>query len=284
MERIVVKEGVTYLGCSITSFYNNVTSVSLPRSLKRIGCGAFESTKIAQIKLPSNLKIIEGSAFAFNSKLKDVVIPQKVVRIDSGAFQSCKKLTKVQLPKRLEKISNWLFAYCPKLKTIVIPSNVTQIGEEAFKESGLTTITIPKKVTRIKAEAFKKCSSLKKVNFKTNKLTSIEISLFEGCKKLTAITLPDSISKIKKQAFKGSGLTTVTIPERVTKIDELAFLNCKSLKEVTFAGSQITNIGTNAFCNVPADCVFRVPAGQTEMMKSLLTASGLSDSVVVVEY
>ena len=81
MERIVVKEGVTYLGCSITSFYNNVTSVSLPRSLKRIGCGAFESTKIAQIKLPSNLKIIEGSAFAFNSKLKDVVIPQKVVRI-----------------------------------------------------------------------------------------------------------------------------------------------------------------------------------------------------------
>lgn len=284
MERIVVKEGVTYLGCSITSFYNNIKSISLPKSLKRIGYGAFKDTKITEIKLPYNLKIIEGSAFAFSSKLKEVVVPQKVVRIDSAAFKACKKLTKVQLPKKLEKISDWLFAYCPQLKTVTIPSGVTQIGEGAFYQSGLTTITIPKKVTRIKAEAFKKCSSLKKVTFKTNKLTTIEASLFEGCKKLTAITLPGSITKIKKQAFKGSGLTSITIPGQVTAIEEEAFANCKGLKEVTFTGSQLTGIGSNAFRNVPADCVFRVPAGQAETVKAQLTESGLADSITVTEY
>ncbi|MBO4997749.1 MAG: leucine-rich repeat domain-containing protein, partial [Lachnospira sp.] len=130
----------------------------------------------------------------------------------------------------------------------------------------------------------KKCSSLKKVTFKTNKLTTIEASLFEGCKKLTAITLPDSISKIKKQAFKGSGLTAITIPGQVTAIEEEAFANCKGLKEITFTGSQLTGIGSNAFHNVPADCVFRVPAGQTENIKALLMASGLGDTVTVTEY
>lgn len=283
MEKIVVKEGVTYVGCSIISYYNTVKSVSLPKSLKRIGHGAFEGAKITKINLPSNLKVIGGGAF-YNTKLKEVVVPQKVEKINSWAFQSCNKLTKVQLPKRLEKISGWLFSYCPQLKTITIPPNVTQIGEGAFYQSGLTTITIPKKVTRIKAEAFKKCTALKKVTFKTSKLTTIESSLFEGCKKLTAITLPGSITKLRKQAFKGSGLTTVTIPEKVTAIEEETFADCKSLKEVTFAGSQVTDIGTNAFRNVPSDCVFKVPAGQAENVKALLMASGLGDTVTVTEY
>ncbi|MBO4997440.1 MAG: leucine-rich repeat domain-containing protein, partial [Lachnospira sp.] len=240
MEKIVVKEGVTYIGYNITNRCSNVKNIFLPKSLKRIGYDAFYNTKITKITFPPNLRIIEGEAFA-DTKLKEVVIPQGVTRIDGTAFRSCKKLIKVQLPSKLEKISNWLFAYCPKLKTITLPSNVTQIGEGAFKESGLTTITIPKKVTRIKAEAFKKCSSLKKVTFKTNKLTTIEASLFEGCKKLTAITLPGSITKIKKQAFKGSGLTSIMIPGQVTAIEEEAFANCKELKEITFTGSQLVS-------------------------------------------
>ena len=283
MEKIVVKEGVTYLGCSITSYYNNVKSVLLPKSLNEIGHGAFKDTKITKIKFPSNLKVIGGGAF-YNTKLKEVVIPQKVVRIDSWAFQSCKKLTKIQLPKKLEKISGWLFSYCPKLKTVTIPSKVTQIGEGAFYQSGLTTMTIPKKVTRIKAEAFKKCTSLKKVTFETNKLTTIDTSLFEGCKKLTTITLPDSVTKLNKQAFKGSGLSTITIPEQVTTIGEETFANCKSLKEVVFAGNQVTSIGNNAFLNLPADFVFKVPAGQADTIKAQLITSGLSDTITVTEY
>ena len=283
MEKIVVKEGVTYLGYHVTSKCGKVKSVSLPKSLKRIGYDAFYDTKITKIVLPPNLKIIEGEAFSY-SKLKKLVIPSSVSRIDGAAFKACKKLTKVQLPQKLEKLSDWIFFYCPKLKTVTIPSNITQIGEGAFCESGLITITIPKKVTRIKAEAFKKCTSLKKVTFKTNKLTTIEASLFEGCKKLTAITLPDSITKIKKQAFKGSGLTTVTIPGQVTAIEEEAFANCKELKEITFIGSQLVSIGTNAFLNVPADCVFRVPLGQAETVKAQLTESGLADSITVTEY
>ncbi|MBO4996809.1 MAG: leucine-rich repeat domain-containing protein [Lachnospira sp.] len=283
MKRIEVKEGVTYIGSFATDYCFNVKSASLPDSLKEIGYAAFWNTKITRIKLPSNLNIIQGEAFAY-SKLKEVVIPQKVVRIDGAAFKACKKLTKVKLPKKLEKISGWLFSYCPQLKTITLPSNVTQIGEGAFYQSGLTTIAIPGKVTRIKAEAFKKCTSLKKVTFKTNKLTTIEASLFEGCKKLTAITLPGSITKIKKQAFKGSGLTAIMIPGQVTAIEEEAFANCKGLKEVTFTGSQLTGIGTNAFRNVPADCVFKVPAGQAENIKALLTASGLADTITVTEY
>ena len=266
MERIVVKEGVTYVGCSVANNCYNVKSVSLPKSLKRIGYGVFENTKITKIKLPSNLRIVGSWSFA-NTKLKEITIPSNVTRIDKAAFEFCKNLTKVQLPKKLEKISDELFIYCPQLKTITLPSSVTQIGEGAFYQSGLTTITIPKKVT-----------------FKTNKLTTIEASLFEGCKKLTAITLPGSITKIKKQAFKGSGLTAITIPGQVTAIEEEAFANCKGLKEITFTGSQLTGIGSNAFRNVPADCVFRVPLGQAEAVKEQLTESGLADSITVTEY
>lgn len=282
MEKLVVKEGVTYVGYNVVGRCN-VKSVSLPKSLKRIGYDAFWDTNITKITLPSKLKYIEGGAFSY-SKLKEIVIPQGVTRIDGTAFKACKKLTKIKLPKKLEKISDWTFFYCPKLKTITIPTNVTQIGEGAFCESGLTTITIPKKVTTIKEEAFKKCTSLKNVTFQTNKLTTIDTSLFEGCKKLTTITLPDSITKLNKQAFKGSGLTIITIPEKVTFIGGEAFADCKNLKEITFLGSQITSIERLAFLNLPADCVFKVPAGQAETMKALLTASGLGEQTVIIEY
>lgn len=283
MEKIVVKEGVTYVGFNVAGKCSNVKRVSLPKSLKKIGHSAFDYTDLFKVDIPAGLRIIDNYAFA-NTKLKNIIFPSKTTQIGNYVFLNCKKLTKVQLPKKLDKISDGLFCYCPKLKTITIPANVTQIGEEAFYQSGLTTITIPKKVTRIKAEAFKKCTSLKKVTFKTSKLTTIESSLFEGCKKLTAITLPGSITKLRKQAFKGSGLTTVTIPEKVTAIEEETFADCKSLKEVTFAGSQVTDIGTNAFRNVPSDCVFKVPAGQAENVKALLMASGLGDTVTITEY
>ena len=282
VQKIVIKEGVTRLGSAIADGCS-VKCVVLPKSLKIVGHSAFHSTKLEKITLPTNLKIIEDYAFV-KTKLKKIVIPEKTIEIRDGAFLGCKKLTKVQLPKKLKKISGGLFYCCSKLKTITLPKNITTIEEEAFYQSGLTTITIPKKVTRIKAEAFKKCTSLKKVTFETNKLTTIDTSLFEGCKKLTTITLPDSVTKLNKQAFKGSGLSTITIPEQVTTIGEETFANCKSLKEVVFAGNQVTSIGNNAFLNLPADFVFKVPVGQADTIKAQLITSGLSDTITVTEY
>lgn len=352
VEKLVIKEGVTYVGYYVTSLLLNLKSISLPKSLKRIGYGAFAYKGITKIALPPNLKTIDREAF-FDTKLKEIVIPEGVTKIDKKAFGSCKKLAKAQLPARLNRISDGLFEDCFSLKTITIPSNVTRIGKlafsgsgltsitipgkvtdidrsaflycnslkkctfqtkklrvidvslfegckklksvvlpnsvveikkQAFKESGLTSVAFPKNITSIEKEAFINCTSLKKVTFKTGKLTRISASLFEGCKKLTSIKLPDSITKIKKQAFKGSGLTAITIHEKVTAIEEEAFANCKDLKEVTFAGSRVINIGSNAFRNVPEDCVFKVPTGQAETIKAQLIASGLADSITVTEY
>ncbi len=73
-------------------------------------------------------------------------------------------------------------------------------------------------------------------------------------KTLTDITIPSQFADvcnvvgIDEGAFKGTNITSVTIPETVTEIGQEAFMNCKKLAAVNFAGST-AYLGERAFKN-----------------------------------
>ena len=128
------------------------------------------------------------------------------------------------------------------LTNIVIPNSITNIGISAFRQNKLTSVTIPDSVTSIGDYAFKN-NQLTSVTI-PDSVTSIGDSAFEN-NQLTSVTIPDSVTSIGDYAFKNNQLTSVTIPNSVTSIGEMAFYK-NHLTSVTIPNS-VTSIGTNAF-------------------------------------
>lgn len=174
LETVELPEGVTQIGSDAFTSCANLSAVNFPKSLKVIGdyafngChklkkiplleniksygrGAFMSTGITEIRLPSDLKYISEELFAYTA-LKSVVIPDSVEVIKAGAFHGCKALKKVSLGKRVKTIENIAFAdTC--LSDVLIPSNIVQINEYAFsnidiaeKELKVTVMGATKKI------------------------------------------------------------------------------------------------------------------------------------------
>ena len=52
------------------------------------------------------------------------------------------------------KVEEYAFYKCEKLRHVTIPSSVTAIGDEAFKDCGLSGVTIPSSVKSIGISAF----------------------------------------------------------------------------------------------------------------------------------
>lgn len=109
--------------------------------------------------------------------------------------------------------------------SVVIPSKIdgttiTEIGQDCFKDDGITAVIIQEGITRISGNAFH-----------TNNLTSV--------------TIPNSVTRIWHNAFNGNQITSVSFGSGVTRIDGGAFSN-NSITSVTLPSS-VTFVGSGAF-------------------------------------
>ena len=106
-------------------------------------------------------------AFAYETKIKSVIIPYGVDIINDNAFYLCKNLLSVSLPNSLTSIGACAFDGCYNLASIVIPDSVTTIGKSAFFNCyALSSVTIGSGVALIGKSAFYNCSKLTVVIFK----------------------------------------------------------------------------------------------------------------------
>ena len=151
-----VRNSHSYYGC------DNITAVELPKSLKKIGIGAFNRTRIKNIDLPSSLESIGSDAFHCCEQLKTISLPDNIKTIGHGAFSGCDKLTSVSLPRNLENIERSAFNNCRMLKEITIPDTIQRIESHAFEGCvRLEEITIPDGIYFLGEEVFKNCDALK---------------------------------------------------------------------------------------------------------------------------
>ena len=251
---------VTYIGQFAFSGCRELTSVSIPSSVRGIGFCSFSNcsgltsavipegvtvvensafsgcSSLASVTLPNSLTQIYGYAFDGCENLVSIVIPEKVKCIDKATFKYCEKLTSVTLPNGLKKINGDAFFGCKNLSSIAIPKSVTDIGESAFAGCvSLTSVVIPDGVEVIKACIFQGCHGLKSVTL-PNSVTKIERWAFVGCESLTSIDIPTGVTVIDA-IFQGSGLVSVNIPNGVTEILPSAFYECEDLTSVVIPGT-----------------------------------------------
>jgi hypothetical protein len=111
------------------------TYYTIPSSVISIANRAFfASANLTSVTIPNSVKFIGMLAFA-NSGLTSVTIPGSVTYIQYDAFSNCANLTSVTLESGVLVSENYFslaFRHCPNLSSVTIPSDVATIKMEIF--------------------------------------------------------------------------------------------------------------------------------------------------------
>ncbi len=246
---------------------NELTSVSIPNSVKEIGNRAFYGcSDLASFFIPASVSYMRGNALDSCASLVSIevengnenfssengvlfnkdkttlirfpqkktgmyVIPEGVTNFNTAFYGCC--LSSIVIPNSVKFIVNKAFEHCINLTSVTIPASVTSIGNNAFYGcSNLNSVVIPPEVKRIEHGTFNGCSALASIVLPEG-LTAIEYDAFENCSNLASITIPESVTKIEQHAFYGcSNLTFISIPPNITNIENELFYGCISLTSI----------------------------------------------------
>lgn len=284
IDRIVIEEGIT--GLAEESFVLlPINKVVLPEGLSYVGCDVFaECSDLEEIILPSTLESISDRMFSHCESLRRIVIPEGVVSIGKEAFSGCASLESIRLPRTLVSIGDDAFFDCHNLKTIetagphfvlcngclctddgevvlgtnqpevIIPKDIITIRNNAFNgfdkvmsvtlpegikdisgafsHTGLQEVIVPETVRKCES-TFSCCYALKKVTFCPDGEDTDMKHAFENCDSLKELVIADGVKVLSESMFAYcTSLESVYVPDSVKRIDVWAFSGCRNLKEI----------------------------------------------------
>ncbi len=125
------------------AFYKctNLEKVVIPEGVKFIGMHAFEEcTSLTAVQIPDSVVTIGDFAFCKCTNLSDVKMSGNVQSIGMYSFSNCETLSTIALPDTLVSVGDMAFAYCTSMKEITIPVGIESISANAF--SGCQDITV----------------------------------------------------------------------------------------------------------------------------------------------
>ena len=230
---IEIPEGVEKLGYQAFYQCSNLTTISLPTTLKEIGgisglafdgCTGLANGHFVIKDLAWWCSVVIKGCYsnpifyakhiydAEDNEITDLVIPEDVTSIGDNAFCNCEGLRSVAFHDGVTYIGCSSFANCTGLTAVELPGALNEIGESAFSRcSNLTSVTIPEGVEKIGFCAFN----------------------YTG---LTSLTLPSTIRSMSQSFHNCEQLKTLELTEGITYLGG-SFYSCKSLKEVHISGS-----------------------------------------------
>ena len=235
--QVIIEDAVTYIASKAFYEYNNITSVTIGKSVERInvsfaGCANLKTLNFNAINCESVMGFLKSSP--------------------SSSFIGCTSLCNVNIGSEVTQIPDNIFAGCSGLTSIVIPNNVTSIGESIFSYcTSLTEMTLP----FIGASATATGSSAVLSYFGSEIRDNIE-----------KITITSPCSKIGNNALSGcSKLKEITIPSSVTILGNYALSGCTSLEHIYAQKDMPPTANSTTFEYVNKfTCKLHVPVGSKQ--------------------
>lgn len=198
---------------------NNIVSVALPDTIRKIGDAAFSGCSgladenglviirntlygyfgdAETVTVPDGVERIGYQCFAENEKIKEVILPETVYKIGSGAFEGCTELRRVRLPDTLKVIGNRAFVGCYNLEDMVIPETVETIGDGAFCDCGSLADDNGFIIFKNVLHGYFGNANIVTV---PPGIEKIDDDCFSDCPRLRKVILPDSVYKIGVYSF-----------------------------------------------------------------------------------
>ncbi len=145
---INVAEGVTYIPDNMAYGCTKLYFFTFPKSLKRIGKGAFSFSWLQEANLWEGLEKVGSSAFQL-CPLKNINVPNTVVENDDFGF-SLTNATYIKCGKGLKRLGNLAFQGNKRAATIELNEGLQEIGFKAlYSEQLISDFVIPASVTTI---------------------------------------------------------------------------------------------------------------------------------------
>ena len=264
----VVPAQTTEIGHAAFSYARDLTSVTLPSSLRVIGYDGFARTSFTSIDLPSGLTTIGSYAF-YENFFTSVTIPSSVTSIGIGAF-GYNSITSVNFSGNAPTIGSGIFDG----NTVSSIENV--VGSicwgATFDGIAVRHVSTPRT-----------CSTYDGINGVVDCGTSGTFTITDnvvvndnGC--AGSIAIPEGVSSVGADVlFENQPITSVTIPSSVTSIGANSFTGALSLLSFTVHSSNNDFSSSNGILfNKSGTTLVRYPAtkGTTYTIPETVTSIG----------
>lgn len=265
IRKIVIGSGVTYIGFGAFRYFHNITSVTIPATVEKIGSFAFQDCdRLKEVHIEAGE--IGEAAFIECANLEKVYIGEGVTAIGVSAFEGCPKISGVYindvaswcgiyfggnnsnpLEQNMEEGGNHIYLNDQEIIDLSIPEGMTRIGDYAFYcAMHIRSVDIPASVKEIGEYAFFRNEALERVTGASN-VTDIGAQAFEGDIKLKEMPFPESLTYIGPFAFRYAPVENVSM--NGGEIGRYAFDGCGELTDVSLGKG--VKVGENAFRNCP---------------------------------
>ena len=126
-------EEVEYIPAYLCRAFMNISTVTIPNSVKEIGKWAFFGYYRTSL----------NGGYTVDSKLQSVKFGTGLEKIGTHAFVARKGLTSITIPDNCTEIGTGAFANCDNLQSVTLGKNINIISDEAFYfDQNLNTINI----------------------------------------------------------------------------------------------------------------------------------------------
>lgn len=200
----------------------NLTSVTLPATIKRIGKYAFKNClRLSSLNLPGSVETIDYAAFMNCISLTTLTLGNGIKDIGYYAFAGCVRLKRLTVPGSVEYIGLGAFTDCVSLTSVTIGNGTVFIDEEAFAFCrNMTEATLGDGVEVIGGAAFYECRNLKKITLGM-RVDSIGSMAFTGCRSLSRMVLWPEMPPLVagEDTFDPVNFTTATLAVREEMIE-----------------------------------------------------------------
>ena len=231
-----------------------ITSLTLPSSLRSVSKGAFVGSQVTSLTLPDGFESMDDMAFWYMPKLERVDLGGATMLPDS-AFRYDKVLAEVNFRpdlNRLTDVGDYAFD-TTALTAVTLPDSVVSIGKGAFSnDTALTSVHLGSGVASIGESAFVGANALASLSVApANSMYTVEdgvlyskgdagrtLVLYMPTNGATEFTVPDGTVAIADYAFsKNTSLRRVVLPEGLTAIEFGAFDGCDNLTDIVIPDS-----------------------------------------------
>lgn len=224
---------VEVIGSTAFAHCENITSITIPDSVKYIGNQAFYGCKnLETITFKGEIiyigyEILNGTKWfdsqpdgeiyigsilqTYKGKIPDntdLIIKEGTKHISARAFYSNSDIGRIILPSTLETIGDNAFFSC-SANEVVFNNGLKKIGKGAFANNNISVFSVPDTVTEIGYGAFRS-NPVKKVKLSEN-ITELPDLFGTMCP--DTIHIPKNVERIDLDTFKNVSVTNLTVDE-----------------------------------------------------------------------